>query len=182
LGAALRGEDWALVSPDNFISGWARRLWAFDQPYQYIGTSGGQGVGYGLAAAVGAALAHKPHGRLAVNIQTDGDIMYAPGAIWTAMHHQIPLLSVMHNNRAYYQETMHIQRMANRRGRGIDRARIGTVIDDPPIDYAQLVKSMGMWAEGPITEPKDLGTALKRAVAVVKGGGAALLDVVTQPR
>ncbi|MDX2142600.1 MAG: thiamine pyrophosphate-binding protein [Rhodospirillaceae bacterium] len=182
LGDVLKGEDWALVSPDNFISGWARRLWAFDKPYQYIGTAGGQGVGYGIAAAVGAALAHKPHGRLAVNIQTDGDLMYAPGAIWTAMHHKIPLLSVMHNNRAYHQETMHIQRMANRRDRGIDRAHIGTIIDHPAIDYAMLAKSMGMWAEGPITDPKDLGPALKRALAVVKSGGAALLDVVTQPR
>jgi thiamine pyrophosphate-dependent acetolactate synthase large subunit-like protein len=108
--------------------------------------------------------------------------MYAPGAIWTAVHHKVPLLSVMHNNRAYHQEVMHLQRMANRRQRGVDRAWIGTVIDDPPIDYAMLAKSMGMWAEGPITEPRDLGPALKRALAVVKGGRPALLDVVTQPR
>jgi thiamine pyrophosphate-dependent acetolactate synthase large subunit-like protein len=182
LGEAVKGEDWALVSPDNFISGWARRLWAFDKPYQYIGHSGGLGVGYGMAAAVGAALAHMPHGRLAVNIQTDGDLMYAPGIVWTAVHHRIPLLSVMHNNRAYHQETMHIQRMANRRNRGIDRAHIGTVIDKPFIDYALLAKSMGMWAEGPITDPNDLGPALRRAVAAVKNGAPALLDVVTQPR
>ena len=108
--------------------------------------------------------------------------MYAPGSIWTAVHHKIPLLSVMHNNRAYHQETMHIQRMANRQGRGIDRAHIGTVIDKPFIDYAMLAKSMGMWAEGPITNPKDLGPALRRALAVVKRGEPALLDVVTQPR
>ncbi len=182
LGEAIKAEDWALVSPDNFISGWARRLWTFDKPYQYIGTSGGQGVGYGLAAAVGAALAHKAAGRLAVNIQTDGDLMYAPGSIWTAVHHKIPLLSVMHNNRAYHQETMHIQRMAARRSRGIDRAHIGTAIDSPFIDYAMLAKSMGMWAEGPISDPKDLGPALRRALAVVKRGEPVLLDVVTQPR
>jgi acetolactate synthase I/II/III large subunit len=178
----IRNEDWALVSPDNFISSWARRLWTFDKPYQYIGTSGGQGVGYGIGAAVGAALGHLPFGRLAVNIQTDGDLMYAPGALWTAVHHQIPLLSVMHNNRAYHQETMHIQRMANRHDRGIDRAHIGTVIDKPFIDYATLAKSMGMWAEGPIIDPKDLGAALRRALAVVKRGEPALVDVVTQPR
>jgi len=182
IGEAINREDWALVSPDNFISGWARRLWTFDKHHQYIGTAGGQGVGYGIGAAVGAALAHRIHGRFAVNIQTDGDLMYAPGSIWTAVHHQIPLLSVMHNNRAYHQETMHIQRMANRRNRGIDRAHIGTVIDKPFIDYAMLAKSMGMWAEGPITDPKDLGPALRRAVAVVKRGEPALLDVVTQPR
>jgi acetolactate synthase I/II/III large subunit len=182
LWQAIKGEDWSLVSTDAFLSGWPRRTWRFDRHYQYIGHAGGAGVGYGLPAAVGAALANRAHGRLSVNIQCDGDLMYAPGALWTAVHHKIPLLSVMHNNRAYHQEIMHLQRMANRRQRGVDRAWIGTTIDDPPIDYALLAKSMGMWAEGPITDPRELGAALARAVAVVKRGQPALLDVVTQPR
>jgi thiamine pyrophosphate-dependent acetolactate synthase large subunit-like protein len=108
--------------------------------------------------------------------------MYAPGALWTAVHHKIPLLSVMHNNRAYHQEIMHIQRMAAWHDRGIDRAHIGTTITDPFIDYATLAKSMGMWAEGPITDPAAVGPALKRAIAVVKQGMPALVDVVCQPR
>ena len=117
-----------------------------------------------------------------MNIQNDGDLMYAPGVLWTAAHHQIPLLTVMHNNRAYHQEVMHIQRMANRRQRGIDRAHIGTTIDNPNIDFAKLAQGMGVYAEGPITNPNDLGPALKRALAVVKSGEPALIDVVTQPR
>jgi thiamine pyrophosphate-dependent acetolactate synthase large subunit-like protein len=88
----------------------------------------------------------------------------------------------MHNNRAYHQETMHLQRLANRRNRGVDRAGIGTTITNPNVDYAKLAQSMGMWAEGPIEHPADLGPALARAVAVVKRGEPALLDVVTQPR
>ena len=102
-------------------SGWAVHLWNFDKPYHYLGDSGGAGVGYGAPAAVGAALANKKHGRLSVNIQSDGDMLYAPGVLWTAAHHRIPLLTVMHNNRAYHQEVMHIQRMANRHKRGITR-------------------------------------------------------------
>jgi len=179
---AIKDEDWSLVSADAWLSGWPHRMWRFDRHYRYIGHAGGAGVGYGLPAAVGAALANREQGRLSVNIQCDGDLMYAPGALWTAVHHRIPLLSVMHNNRAYHQEIMHLQRMANRRQRGVDRAWIGTTIDDPPIDYATLAKSMGMWAEGPITNPRDLGPALERAVAIVKRGQPALLDVVTQPR
>ena len=108
--------------------------------------------------------------------------MYAPGALWTAAHHRIPLLLVMHNNRAYHQEIMHIQRMANRRQRGITNAGIGTKIEDPNIDYATLARSMGVYGEGPITDPKDLGPALQRAVARVERGETALVDVVTQPR
>ena len=89
-----------------------------------------------------------------VNIQSDGDSMYAPGVLWTAAHHRIPLLTIMHNNHAYHQEVMQIQIMANRHNRGIERARIGTAIDDPGIDYAKLAQGLGLHAEGPISDPK----------------------------
>jgi thiamine pyrophosphate-dependent acetolactate synthase large subunit-like protein len=88
----------------------------------------------------------------------------------------------MQNNRAYHQELMHIQRMAARHDRGISRAHIGTTLQDPNIDYAKVAQGMGVYAEGPITNPKDLGPALRRALAVVKRGEPALLDVVTEPR
>jgi len=179
---AIKGEDWSLVSEPGAGGEWALRLWNFDKYYQFIGGSGGAGVGYGSPAAVGAALANRKHGRLSVNIQNDGDLMYAPGVLWTAAHHQIPLLSVMHNNHAYHQELMHIQRMANRHNRGIDRATIGTTITDPNIDFAKLAQSMGWYAEGPITDPKELGPSIQRAVAAVKRGQPALVDVSSQPR
>jgi len=180
LWAQIRNEDWSLASSTQ--SNWPARLWTFDKYYQFIGGSGGAGVGYGAPAAVGAALANKKYGRLTVNIQNDGDLMYAPGVLWTAAHHRIPLLSVMHNNRAYHQEVMHLQRMSNRHNRGIDRAAIGTTIEDPNIDYSKLAQSMGLYAEGPVTDPKNLGPAIKRAIAAVKRGEPALVDVVTQPR
>jgi acetolactate synthase-1/2/3 large subunit len=179
---AIRREDWSLASYLNPVSGWPMRLWTFDKPYQFIGGSGGAGVGYTAPASVGAALANRRHGRLTVTIQPDGDLMYAPGILWTCAHHRIPLLSVMHNNRAYHQEVMHVQRVANRHNRGVDSAHIGTTIDDPAIDFAKLAQSMGVYAEGPITSPKDLGPALARAVQVVKKGEPALVDVVTEPR
>jgi acetolactate synthase I/II/III large subunit len=178
--AQIRNEDWSLVSSTQ--SNWPGRLWTFDKYYQFIGGSGGAGVGYGAPAAVGAALANRKYGRLTVNIQNDGDLMYAPGILWTAAHHRIPLLNVMHNNRSYHQEVMHLQRMAGRHNRGIDRAAIGTTIDDPNIHYAKMAESMGLYAEGPITNPRDLGPAIKRAIAAVKRGEPALVDVVTQPR
>ena len=140
------------------------------------------GVGYGAPAAVGAALANKKRGRLSVTIQGDGDFLYAPGVWWTAAHHRIPLLAVMHNNRAYHQEVMHLQRMANRHNRGITRAHIGTTIEDPNVDFAKIAQGMGVHAQGPITNPKDLAPAITRALEVVKRGEPSLIDVVTQPR
>jgi acetolactate synthase I/II/III large subunit len=174
----IKGRDWSLVSNNA----WPQRLWNFDKHYQYIGGAGGAGVGYGSPAAVGAAVANKKYGRLSVNIQNDGDLMYAPGVLWTQAHHKIPLLTVMHNNRAYHQEVMHLQRMANRHQRDITTAEIGTTIKNPNIDYAALARSMGVHGEGPITDPKDLGPAIARALAVVDRGEPALVDAVTQPR
>jgi thiamine pyrophosphate-dependent acetolactate synthase large subunit-like protein len=180
--AQIKNEDWALVSESGNTSAWAKRLWTFDKHYQHLGDSGAAGVGYGAPAAVGAALANKKRGRLSVNIQADGDFLYAPGVWWTAAHHRIPLLSIMHNNRAYHQEVMHIQRMANRHNRGATRAHIGTTIEDPFVDFAKIAQGMGVHAQGPITNPNDLGSAIKRALDVVKRGEPSFVDVVTQPR
>jgi acetolactate synthase-1/2/3 large subunit len=172
----IRDKDWSLVG------GGASRLWNIDKVYRTAGGGGAAGVGYGAPGSVGGALANRKYGRLSVSIQNDGDLMYAPGALWTAAHHRIPLLSVMHNNRAYHQEVMHIQRMANRHQRGITNAAIGTTITDPNIDYAGMARALGVHGEGPVSDPKDLGPALKRAVDVVLRGEPALVDVVTQPR
>ena len=104
------------------------RLWNFTKHYQYIGGQGGAGIGYGAPAAVGAALANRKHGRLTVNIQCDGDLNYAPGVLWTAAHHKIPMLNVMHNNRAYHQERMYLQMMGNKFDRGVTDSDIGTAL------------------------------------------------------
>ena len=183
LWAQIKNEDWSLVS--SYYSdggGWPRRLWDFDKSYQWLGHAGGGGIGYGAPASVGGALANRKHGRFSVAIQTDGDLMYAPGALWTAAHHRIPLLSVMNNNRAYHMEIMHVQRMCNARNRGIDRAQIGSELTDPNIDFAKLAAGLGVYSEGPIDNAADLGPALRRAIAVVKRGEPALIDVVTQVR
>jgi acetolactate synthase-1/2/3 large subunit len=182
LWAQIENEDWSLVGATTFVNKWPQRLWNFDKHYQYIGNAGGYGIGYNAPAATGAALANRKHGRITVNIQCDGDLMYAPGILWTAAHHKIPLLHIMHNNRAYHQEVMQVQIMANRHSRGIQNCGTGTTITGPDISYAKLAESMGMYGDGPISDPKELGPAIRRALDVVKRGEPALLDVVTQPR
>jgi thiamine pyrophosphate-dependent acetolactate synthase large subunit-like protein len=179
----VQNRDWALVSDDGRQSNWAYRLWPIERHYQHIGRSGGAGVGYGAPAAVGAALAHREHGRLAINIQTDGDMMYVPGVFWTAAHHGIPMLTITHNNRGYHQEFMHLQRMAARRQRGADgSSKVGNELDNPPPDLAMIARGMGVWSEGPITNPRDLRGAMQRALDVVDNGEPAFIDVVSQPR
>jgi len=185
LWGRIKDLDWSLVTSGN-VSNWPKRLWAMERYYQWLGGPGGYGVGYSAPAAVGAALANRAEGRFSVSIQSDGDLMYAPGVLWTAARHRIPLLSVMHNNRAYHQEVMHVQRLADRRDRvaslGRDRCPIGTAIENPDPDYAKLAASLGWWSTGPIKDPNELAGALEYAVEVVKAGEPALVDVWTQPR
>jgi thiamine pyrophosphate-dependent acetolactate synthase large subunit-like protein len=176
----IKNEPWCLAVSDRIS--WARKLWPTTEYHQMLGGSGGQGVGYGLPASVGAALANKALGRMTVTFQPDGDLLYAPGALWTAAHHKIPLLMVMHNNGGYYQEVMHLQRMAALHNRRTDQAWIGNSLRNPDIDYAKIAQGHGVWAEGPIKDPAQLKGALQRALAEVKKGRPALLDVVCQAR
>jgi acetolactate synthase-1/2/3 large subunit len=177
----LKTKDWSLVSRSDGMSDWAWKLWNFEKYYHHIGQSGSLGIGYSNPAATGAALANRKYGRISVNLQNDGDFMFLPSTLWTAAHHQIPMLTVMHNNRMYNQEVMVVARIAAERNRDVSRCHFGNVFDKPFISYAQLAKSMGWYAEGPIENPRDLGPAIKRALAVVEKGEPALLDTVTQP-
>jgi thiamine pyrophosphate-dependent acetolactate synthase large subunit-like protein len=176
----LKNDKWCLA--ESRLLSWSARLWPATEHYNFLGHAGAAGVGYTAPASVGAALANRDKGIITAVIQPDGDLMYAPGILWTAAHHKIPILMLMHNNRAYHQEVMHLQKMAGLHNRRMDTAKVGTVIEDPNIDYAGLARAQGVWAEGPITDPNAIGPALQRAMALIRKGEPALVDVVTQGR
>jgi thiamine pyrophosphate-dependent acetolactate synthase large subunit-like protein len=178
----IMNEDWCLASPSNFSGGHHSRLWEHNKPYSYLGGQGAGGMGYGAGAAGGAGLAAKHRGRIVINIQTDGDLNYTPGVLWSAVHHKLPILTIMHNNRAWHQELMFLEYMAGVRGRGTDRAHIGTTLRNPDIDYKKMAEAYGMDGEGPITDPTQLAAAFRRGVNSVKRGEPYMIDVLTQPR
>jgi thiamine pyrophosphate-dependent acetolactate synthase large subunit-like protein len=178
----IRNEDWCLASPSNFSGGHNVQLWEHNKPYSYLGGQGAGGMGYGAPACVGAALAAKTRNRIVVNVQTDGDLNYAPGVLWTAVHHKLPMLTVMHNNRAWHQEYMFIEYMAGVRGRGAQNAHVGSTLREPFLDYAKMAAGYGMASEGPISDPTKLTAALQRGLASAKRGEPYLIDVITQPR
>jgi acetolactate synthase-1/2/3 large subunit len=175
---AIKDEDWVLTA--GTLEDWTRKLWDFDKPYRHAGKSLGTATQFGIS--LGVALAHRGQGRLVVDIQPDGDLMFDAGALWVAAKHKIPMLVVMFNNRAYFNDWEHQIRMAKQRGTPVDRAYIGMDLDDPAPDFATLARSMGWYAEGPIDQPGDVAAALKRAIAEVKAGRPALLDTITQKR
>jgi thiamine pyrophosphate-dependent acetolactate synthase large subunit-like protein len=178
----IKDLDWCLASPSIFSGRHHVDLWDHDKPYSYLGVYPAAALGYGLGASTGAALAARGRDRIVINIQGDGDFNYAPGAVWTAAHHNLPILTIMHNNRAWHMELMYLQYMAGVRGRGTDRAHIGTTFRDPYINYAKLAEGYGVKSEGPISDPNELGAALARGVAAVSNGEPYLIDILTQPR
>jgi thiamine pyrophosphate-dependent acetolactate synthase large subunit-like protein len=175
----VKDDDWVIGNGD--FRGWVQKLWDFQHPYQDQSARGGGGLGQGLGHAIGVALANRDKGRLTINIQSDGDMLFTPSALWTAVHHRIPLLIVMYNNRTYGNDLGHQGTMAQVRGRPDENKTIGIDINDPFVDFVGLARSFGAWAEGPIERIEDLSEAFERArEEVVDNGRVALVDIVTQ--
>jgi acetolactate synthase-1/2/3 large subunit len=175
---AIKDEDWVLTA--GTLKEWTSKLWDVDRPYRHPGKDLGTATQIGIS--LGVALAHKGSGRLVVDIQPDGDLMFDAGALWVAAKHDIPMLVVMYNNRAYYNDWEHQVRMARLRGTPVARANIGMDMRGPSPDFARMAESMGWYAEGPIEDPREVGPALQRAIRQVKQGKPALLDTVTRYR
>lgn len=174
----IKDEAWLLTN--GTANGWAKRLWDIRRQDQYLGKYSGGGLGYGVGATIGAALAYPD--RLCVNLQGDGDFLFTPTALWTAAHHKIPMLTILVNNRSYYNSEEHNAKIAAHRGRPVENAAQGTRIEDPAFEFATMARSMGIYAEGPITRSDELEAALRRALEAVKNGQSALVDVITQNR
>jgi thiamine pyrophosphate-dependent acetolactate synthase large subunit-like protein len=176
LGSALAGERFVLGGGTN--GRLEQRQWALDRPRQYAGWASGGGLGYGVGGALGVALAQEP-GTITVDLQADGDLLFLPSALWTAAQRQLPVLIVVNNNRQYGNTVEHAARIGRRRGHGDANRYVGAGLAEPPVDLAGLARSFGVWADGPISDPDTLGQRLAEAVAVVKRGQPALLDVLT---
>ena len=185
--ARLAAEVWEVVKEHDWVltagtaAEWALRSWDFDRPHRHPGKQLGTATQIGIS--LGVALAHKGTGRLVVDLQPDGDLMFDVGALWVAAAYELPLLTVMFNNRAYYNDWEHQERLARLRGTPVERASIGMAIDDPAPDFAQIASGFGWWAEGPVDDPAQVRDAVQRAADhVLRTGKPALVDVVCQPK
>lgn len=176
LGRRLEGERFVLASGTN--GRLEHRTWSLERPRQYLGWHGGGGLGYGLGAAIGASLAAGPE-TISVDVQADGDLLFTPSGLWTIAHLRLPVLVVVANNRQYANTVEHAARLARARGRPRKGRHAGASLAEPPVDLAAMARSFGLWAAGPVADPEGLDGALAEAIEVVRGGGAALVDVLT---
>jgi thiamine pyrophosphate-dependent acetolactate synthase large subunit-like protein len=178
VAAALKsvvGE--APVSMLRLPLSWGDHLWEFRHPLDYLGADGGAGIGSGPGMAVGAALALRDSGRLPIAILGDGDYLMSCNALWTAVHNRVPLLVVIANNRSFFNDELHQERVARDRGRAVENRWIGQSIRDPDIDLATLARAQGCVGIGPVEDPRKLVTALTEAVAAVRAGKVCVVDV-----
>ena len=160
---------------------WNGATWPFRDPLDYIGSEGGGGVGGGPGVSVGAALALKGSGRLPIAICGDGDFCMGVTAIWTAVHYRIPLLFVVCNNRSFFNDELHQERVARIRDRPVENRWIGQRISDPDIDCAALGHAQGAVGFDAVTRTQDLLPTFEKAIAAVEQGGVAVVDVRVEP-
>lgn len=177
--SVVRDHDWVLTA--GTAEEWALRTWDFDAPHRHPGRQLGTATQIGIS--LGVALAHKDSDRLVVDLQPDGDLMFDVGALWVASYHRLPLLVVTVNNRAYFNDWEHQERLASQRGTDVERTYIGMEIDRPAPDFAALARGFGWYAEGPVHRPEDVAPAVRRAAEhVISRRLPALVDVVCQRR
>jgi thiamine pyrophosphate-dependent acetolactate synthase large subunit-like protein len=160
---------------------WNGASWPFRHPLDFLGSDGGGGIGAGPGIGVGAALALRGSGVLPIAVCGDGDFLMGATALWTAAHYRIPVLIVVANNRSFYNDEVHQERVARLRGRPVENKWIGQRIDDPDIDLAAIGRAQGALAWGPIMRRDDLAPALAQAVAAVEDGRVAVVDVRVRP-
>jgi acetolactate synthase-1/2/3 large subunit len=175
---AIKGEDWVLTA--GTLKTWALKVWDFDAPYRHPGRELGTATQIGIS--LGVALAHKGSGKLVVDLQPDGDLMFDLGALWMATKYEIPMLVVMYNNRAYFNDWAHQITIAKTRGTDPARAAIGMDLYGPEPDFAHIARGMDWYAEGAIEDPAEIGPAIARAIEKVKSGTPALVDVIVARR
>ncbi len=160
---------------------WNGACWPFRHPLDYLGSDGGGGVGGGPGISIGAALALKGSGRLPIAVCGDGDFLMGITAIWTAVHYKIPILFVIANNRSFFNDELHQERVARMRSRPVENRWIGQRISDPDIDIATLAKAQGAEGFGPVSDYEQLRETFAKAIAAVDNGAVAVIDVRVEP-
>jgi thiamine pyrophosphate-dependent acetolactate synthase large subunit-like protein len=169
------------VSLSHLPLSWNGACWPFRHPLDFLGSDGGGGIGAGPGIAVGAALALRGSGVLPVAVCGDGDFLMGATALWTAVHYRIPVLIVVANNRSFYNDEVHQERVARARHRPVENKWIGQRMTDPEIDLAALGRAQGATGWGPIVHRDELGPAFEAAIDAVERGHVAVVDVRVEP-
>src|SRR5579875_1172255 len=178
------GLDWVLSYPGytrGGINAWVRQLWSITKFYQYPGRGGGTGTGIGRA--IGAALANR--GRICIDFQPDGDLLYTASSLWTAGNLKLPLVIFVLDNRSYFNDEEHQRAIAEDRGRPVENKTIGIRIEDPNVDFSKMAESYGLHSAGhAVSDTRSLSEILGSVFESLKKENPTpfLIDVAVQPK
>jgi len=181
---AMTLREFAKKQPVTFARlpiGWPGEAYEFDGPLCFMGNDGGGAVGTGPGHTIGAALALKDTGRLTIGVLGDGDYLMGVNALWTASRMEIPMMIVVADNRSYYNDEMHQERVAQARNRPVQNRWIGQRIDDPRVDLVAMARAQGFDSQDPVSTNEALAKALKRGADIVAKGGRYFIDSVITP-
>ena len=161
--------------------GWNGAYRHFRHPLDYLGADGGGGVGAGPGLTIGAALALQGTGRLVVGLIGDGDFLMCNTAVWTAVHYRVPALLIVCNNRSFYNDEVHQERVARERARPVENKWIGQKMIDPDIDVAAMARAQGAEGIGPVTRLSDVRPAIEKGLELARAGKLAVIDARVLP-
>ena len=181
---AMTVREFAKNRPVTFARlplGWPGEASDFNGPLSFMGNDGGGAVGTGPGHTIGTALALKDSGRLTVGVIGDGDYLMGVQALWTAAHFEIPVMIVVADNRSYFNDEMHQERVAQMRSRPAQNRWIGQRIDDPRVDLVAMARAQGFDGEAPVSTAEGLTKALKKGAEIVAQGGRYFIDSVIEP-
>ena len=97
------------------------------------------------------------------------------------MHYKIPLLFVIANNRSFFNDELHQERVARMRNRPVENRWIGQRIGIPDIDIAAMARAQGATGIGPVSRPEDVAPALAKGIETVRNGGVCVIDARVLP-
>lgn len=178
VAAYAEGRD---VTFARLSFGWPRSACRFRTPLDFLGKDGGGAVGTGPGHTIGAAIALRDSGRMTIGVIGDGDYLMGVNALWTASRDRVPMMLIVANNRSYFNDEVHQERMARARSRPVENKWIGQRLDDPPPDIIGLARAQGFEGGNPVRSVDELLAELERGAAIVAAGGRYIIDALIVP-
>jgi benzoylformate decarboxylase len=146
------------------------KTFIFRGPGDYYSGRGG-GIGQGLAGGIGVAVAQKA--RPVLCLSGDGSSMYSIQALWTAAHHDLPIVFVILANREYRVLKHNIDAYRARFDVKSNKPYMHMDLSGPVMGFVDMAKGMGV-AGTHVTKADDIKAAVE---AAFKTGKPHLLEI-----
>ncbi|HZY71526.1 MAG TPA: thiamine pyrophosphate-dependent enzyme, partial [Edaphobacter sp.] len=181
LGEIEAEENLPLVYVHEAISDaqYFQQYLQYHSPSSYYSVEGGS-LGYSMPASLGIKLA-VGNDNIVINAVGDGSSLFYPQVWWTAAKFNLPILTIIMNNREYKTLLSGLEQITQL----YDWKPTGDpwylYLHEPHLTFPEIAASFGVNQGAVVSDPAKLKDALKTAIAVVQGGSPYVLEVRTDP-